>query len=210
MAIARVRGVMAAAIAAISMLPVARSASTKTGLAPVSATAWAVAVWVMAGTMTSSPAPRPSANHTRCMPVVHDDTETACGAPVNAAKSASNWIDRGPWTRMGPDSTSRTAPRSSSPIIGIPKGMFLIAGGRPLWRESWSSLVATDFDGLADAGGFFDGKRDRHGVEHVGGADVGLAAVEDCGDERRHHVALVGAGIRIVDDLRLRGGSREV
>ena len=39
------------------MLPLFGSTSAKTGLAPQYSTAWAVATWLIAGTITSSPGP---------------------------------------------------------------------------------------------------------------------------------------------------------
>jgi hypothetical protein len=54
-----VRGVIAASTAAGSMQKKSGSMSTKTGMAPVSATELAVAAKVNDGTMTSSPTPHP-------------------------------------------------------------------------------------------------------------------------------------------------------
>ncbi len=58
---ALVRGVMAASTSAPVVLKVAGSRSTKTGLAPRRETTPAVAKKVKVGTITSSPAPMPSA-----------------------------------------------------------------------------------------------------------------------------------------------------
>src|SRR5262245_9785408 len=124
---ALVLAVIAPAIAAMSRLPEAGSASTNTALAPVNSTAWALATCVCAGTITSSPSPSPSVNHTRCIPAVHEDTVTACGARVYAANSFSNAVARGPWTRIGPASTSITAARSSSSMMGLPNGRLRFA-----------------------------------------------------------------------------------
>jgi hypothetical protein len=49
---------------------------------------------------------------------------TACGAPVNSAKAASKAFTHGPCVSVVPASTSATAARSSSPIIGLPNGML--------------------------------------------------------------------------------------
>jgi hypothetical protein len=57
---ARVRGVIAAAIAAGSMLSVSRSMSAKTGLAPARTTAFAQDTNVKLGSTTSSPGPTPA------------------------------------------------------------------------------------------------------------------------------------------------------
>ena len=59
--IAFVRWVIAASTAAGSMLAVSGSTSASTGVAPVWETASAVAMKVLAGTMTSSPGPIPAA-----------------------------------------------------------------------------------------------------------------------------------------------------
>ena len=57
--IARVLGVMAAAIRPGSRLWVASSGSTGMGVAPACVTASHVAMYVLAGTITSSPGPMP-------------------------------------------------------------------------------------------------------------------------------------------------------
>ena len=59
--IAFVRGVTAASIWAGSMSSVSNSTSTNTGTAPIMSAALAVAMNVYGGTITSSPAPMPSA-----------------------------------------------------------------------------------------------------------------------------------------------------
>ena len=55
---------------------------------------------------------------------MHDAVAMAWGAPVKSANAASNSFTRGPWVRVVPASTSATADRSSSPIIGFPKGII--------------------------------------------------------------------------------------
>ena len=78
---------------------------------------------VWAGMMTSSCGPRSRNIYARCKAAVHEDVATACGALVNSAKAASKCRTCGPWVSVGPDRTSITASRSSSPIIGRPNGM---------------------------------------------------------------------------------------
>jgi len=67
---ALVRGVMARSNASGSMPSVAGSMSTKTGVAPVSVTAFAVAMNVTSGTTTSSPRRTPNAARLRKMAAV--------------------------------------------------------------------------------------------------------------------------------------------
>ena len=61
-----VRSVTAASTAAGSRQKKSGSMSTNTGVAPVSATEFAVAAKVKDGTMTSSPGPTPAASRPRC------------------------------------------------------------------------------------------------------------------------------------------------
>ena len=61
-----VRSVIAASTAAGSTVNVRGSTSTNTGVAPLTATVFAVAAKVNEGTITSSPGPRPSASIPRC------------------------------------------------------------------------------------------------------------------------------------------------
>jgi len=63
---ARVRFVTAAETDDTSMVAVRSSQSTSTGVAPAYQIAWAVAMNVFAGRMTSSPAPMPSPRRIRC------------------------------------------------------------------------------------------------------------------------------------------------
>ncbi len=63
--IALVRGVMYVSICAGSMLKVLRPQSTSTGVAPACTMEWMVEQKVMAGAMTSSPGPMPSASSAR-------------------------------------------------------------------------------------------------------------------------------------------------
>ena len=74
--IAAVRSVIAASTAAGSRLKWSGSMSANTGVAPVSATEFAVAAKVNDGTMTSSPGPMPAASRPRCRPEVPEFTAT--------------------------------------------------------------------------------------------------------------------------------------
>ena len=64
--------------------------STKCGVAPQYRTALAVATKVSVGTSTSSPGSTPASSSATCSAAVPLTTATACLAPVNAARSASN------------------------------------------------------------------------------------------------------------------------
>jgi len=76
-----VRGEMAASIAVGSMLKVASSMSTKTGVAPTRAMLSAVAKKLNGVVTTSSPAPMPSARSAITNASVPEFTPTACRAP---------------------------------------------------------------------------------------------------------------------------------
>ena len=76
--IAFVRGVMAASIRSASILHVASSGSTGTGLAPTFDTASHVAMKVWAGTITSSPGPISHARRTSCRASSPLPTATQC------------------------------------------------------------------------------------------------------------------------------------
>ena len=65
-----VRSLTASASASGSRLYVARSMSTKFGVAPWYSTTFAVEIQVKAGTITSSPGPSPSAATAKCRAVV--------------------------------------------------------------------------------------------------------------------------------------------
>ena len=122
--IAFVRSVIAASTEAGSRVKSSSAMSAKTGVAPVSATEFAVAAKVNEGTMTSSPAPMPLDNRPRCRPEVPEFTATqARPSPKCAENSASNAATSGPWAIMPERSTRSTASRSSSPMIGLAGGM---------------------------------------------------------------------------------------
>ena len=59
------------------IFPEGYSTSANIGVAPVYSTAWAVAVCVCAGTITSSPFLKFDAKHDICNPAVQLETETA-------------------------------------------------------------------------------------------------------------------------------------
>jgi hypothetical protein len=92
----RVAAVIRRATSATSTLNVARSMSANTGRAPQYSTTLALATNVNDGRMTSSPGPTPSATSSRWSPVVHEQTATACLAPIRSANAASNAATRGP------------------------------------------------------------------------------------------------------------------
>ncbi len=90
------------------------SISTKTGVAPVSATAFAVAAKVKDGTITSSPAPMPRASSAMCSAEVPEFTATHSRPPTNLRElglegsdlgalgqsaGGEDGIDRGPFGR---------------------------------------------------------------------------------------------------------------
>ena len=78
----RTCGPIAAAISGAVSRPVSGSGSTRTGRAPARLTASAVAMNVLAGTITSSPAsaPTPSDFSTSTSASVPEPTPTACSA----------------------------------------------------------------------------------------------------------------------------------
>src|ERR1019366_7457244 len=84
--IALERGVIFGSSVAAVTFHVTGSESAKTGVAPVYATAFAVAIIVKAGTTISSPAFRPSAARTRCsaaVPLEHETARVQPAAPAN-------------------------------------------------------------------------------------------------------------------------------
>ena len=89
--------------------------SANTGVAPVIATALAVAAKVKDGTTTSSPGPMPAASSPRCSALVPELTATQVWPPTMAANSSSKAATSCPWTRRPLRSTCITAAVSSSP-----------------------------------------------------------------------------------------------
>ena len=79
--IARVRGVIAASTASGSIVHVAGVTSTNTGSAPAAIGAYAVALNVRAGTITSSPQPMPSALSATSIVTVPFDIKIPWRAP---------------------------------------------------------------------------------------------------------------------------------
>src|ERR1700741_643393 len=98
--------------------------SANTGVAPVSATEFAVAAKVNDGTMTSSPGPTPAASRPRGRPAVPELTATT-GRPSSsvALNASSNEATSAPCASIPERSTASTAARSSSPMIGLAGGM---------------------------------------------------------------------------------------
>ena len=78
---ARVRGPIASATVSAVIRWVCGSTSTSFGVAPARLTASAEAMKEFVGTITSSPAPMPSARSASTIASVPDDTPTACGLP---------------------------------------------------------------------------------------------------------------------------------
>src|SRR6266705_4776254 len=94
--IARVQGVIAAAICVASIVSVSGSTSTSTGRAPTCSITLTVAANVSGVVITSSPGPiRPTASAV-CIPAVHELRASALGAETAAANSASNEATFGP------------------------------------------------------------------------------------------------------------------
>src|SRR5256884_8535496 len=115
---ARVRGVMAAATASGSMLYVASSTSTSTGVAPQYTTALAVAMNASVGQMTSSPGPTSSARRARCSATAQFETAIPSPAPTYSSNAASNSATSTPGVSHPLLSTATAAARSSSPRYG--------------------------------------------------------------------------------------------
>src|SRR3979411_1562316 len=95
--------------ASASILKVASSTSTNTGVAPVSATASPVAQKVNDGQSTASPGPTPLAISTISSASVPLAQVTTCFAPLNAASSASSCAPSGPLMNWQCASTRPTA-----------------------------------------------------------------------------------------------------
>src|SRR6516165_7394210 len=100
---------------AASMLKVVASTSTKTGVAPASATASPVAQKVKEGQSTASPEPTSFAISTIRSASVPLEQDTTCLAPLKAASSASSWVTSGPFTNWQWSSTRETASSRDRP-----------------------------------------------------------------------------------------------
>ena len=108
------------------------------GVAPVYATAFAVAANVNDETSTSSPGPTSWHSNARWSAAVPLDIATVPGHPVNAARSASNASSSGPTGATQPLSNARSsASRSSGPTSGELSRMrstSATVSGRPAGR----------------------------------------------------------------------------
>ena len=93
---ARVRGVMSASTVVGSSSIVPGSGSARTGVQPLAETASTVAMKVFAGTITSSPGPRPRARRISDSASSPLPTPTAWRVPQNRANSVSNASVCGP------------------------------------------------------------------------------------------------------------------
>ena len=108
-----------------SILKVARSMSTNTGVAPQCRIAFAVAMNEWLTVITSSPTPTPSASSARCSAVVQLDTAHACSAPTAAANSRSNAATSGPCVTQPERIARRAASASRSSIQGRATGIIV-------------------------------------------------------------------------------------
>jgi hypothetical protein len=113
---ARVRGPMRRATAAGSSSRLSGSRSAKTGVPPRYNTALALATKLMAGTITSSPAPMPRQCMRACSPAVPLEKLTAAAAPTVCAKACSKAATAGPVVSQGERSAATRAWMSSSSI----------------------------------------------------------------------------------------------
>ena len=91
--------------------------STITGVAPQCNTMLAVAAYVMAGMMTSSPGPTPNQRKANSHAVVQLEKPTTCGTAKNDANSSSNAANSGPDV-IHPDCSTRVTAAMVSPSIG--------------------------------------------------------------------------------------------
>ena len=92
--------------------------STKTGVAPVWTTTFAVAGQVIGVVITSSPGPIPSATRVRCIAAVPEETASACLAPVYSANRRSSSAAFSPVVSQPERIVRATASISSSPTAG--------------------------------------------------------------------------------------------
>src|SRR4030081_3007683 len=81
--------------------------------------AFADAMNVNDGTITSSPGPTPAVASARCRPVVHDVVAIPCFAPTYTATAFSNSPTLGPWVPHPDLIDSYGARASSSPSDGL-------------------------------------------------------------------------------------------
>ena len=121
---ALVRALTAEETEAGESVKVSGSMSANTGVAPVMATALAVAANVKEGTITSSPGPIPAASSPRCRAEV-PELRAIARVPgtiwrANSSSNASTW---GPCAIIPVRMTRATALISSSPMRGRAGGM---------------------------------------------------------------------------------------
>ncbi len=124
-----------------SIRPVSRPRRRKAGDRACVGDASAVAMYVCAGTMTSSPSPTPAARRAIVRAAVPDVTATQWRTPQYAANSASNRSTSSPRTNVPCSSTESNATRSSSAIGAwcrrmSTKGIRGAAGGAPPLRAN--------------------------------------------------------------------------
>src|SRR5271157_4395862 len=137
---ARVFGVMTAAINAGLMLKVTGSMSTKTGFAPTRAMEPAVAMKLKGDVMTSSPGPMPAAIKERTRASVPEAQPMANLAPSFAASSSSRSFTSGPRMKYWLSKTRVTAAITSSRME---------ANWARRSRKSKAGLAGATADGLA-------------------------------------------------------------
>ncbi len=102
------------------MFIVSGSTSTSTGRSPASATTFAVAGNVYAGTSTSSPGSSPNASTARWSAAVPELTASACSTSHAFASPASNSSTFGPIVSIPLSRTSATSASSRVARVGPP------------------------------------------------------------------------------------------
>src|SRR5438132_11231352 len=120
--------------------------SAKTTVAPVYRMAFADAMNVNDGTMTSSPGPMPAVASARCRPVVQEVVAIPCFAPTYAATAFSNSATFGPWVTQPLLIDSYGARASSSPSDG-----FVIGTDIFLRASTATEHLSTPLDELRHA-----------------------------------------------------------
>jgi hypothetical protein len=121
-----VLGVIAASIWSMSMFMVAKSMSTKTGMALCCNMHVADEDQVYAGTITWSPAPQPEATTHMCSAAVPEFVVTAWRLPFHAANSSWNAVQLGPKVCFSPSNDANTMRRSTSSMGGH---LWIVPGG---------------------------------------------------------------------------------
>ena len=112
-----VLGPMCARMASAETTRCLGSMSTITGVAPQCKTMLAVAAYVIAGMMTSSPGPTPNQRNANSHAVVQLEKQATCGTAKNAANSSSNAASSGPDV-IHPDCRTRVTAAMVSPSMG--------------------------------------------------------------------------------------------